>query len=501
MVMTVASTLPRLSPRTLGQTRAGTILPGYDRGALGVGIVHLGLGAFVRAHMATYTDDLLAIEPHPWAIAGVSLKRPDQRDRLAPQDGLYTTLQRDSTGIRARIIGCIRATLVAPEDPDALLATMADGACRIVSLTVTEKGYCHNPATGRLDENHPDIRHDLASQAAPRSAIGFIVSALQRRRMAGLGPFTVLSCDNLARNGRLVSGLVRDFAALRDDRLAAWIEANGAFPSTMVDRIVPAVTETDIEAVAEATGLYDAAPVSHELFRQWVVEDGFSDDRRPAWDKVGAQFVTDVAPYEHMKLRLLNGAHSALAYLGYLAGHQTIANAVADDVLRTYLNALWHDEIIPVVPPPVGVDLNGYAAQLLTRFADPSIHHRTWQIAMDGSQKLPQRLLSTIRERLAQGLPIRRLALAVAAWIRYVGGIDEAGQPIDVRDPIGALLQQTLTSAGRDPTHRITAILGIDAVFGPDLPGSATFVATLTDAYTLLLAKGARASAAIVATP
>jgi fructuronate reductase len=497
--MTLASSLPRLSLRTLGQARAGTVLPGYDRGALGVGIVHLGLGAFVRAHMAAYTDDLLAIEPDSWGIAGVSLKRPDQRDLLAPQNGLYTTLQRDFTGIGARIIGCVRATLVAPENPEAVLATMAERACRIVSLTVTEKGYCHHPATGRLDENHPDVRHDLASPAAPRSAIGLIVSALQRRYAAGLGPFTVLCCDNLAHNGRLVSGLVRDFAALRDDGLASWIEANGAFPSTMVDRIVPAVTETDIEAASEAIGLYDAAPVSHELFRQWVIEDCFCGAARPAWDKVGVQFVTDVAPYEHMKLRLLNGAHSSLAYLGYLSGHETIAAAVADDVLRVYLDALWHDEIIPVVPPPTGVDLNGYAAQLLTRFADPSIHHRTWQIAMDGSQKLPQRLLSTIRERLAQDLPIRRLALTIAAWIRYVGGVDEAGQPIDVRDPIAARLQTALNSAGDDPARHIAAILGVDAVFGPDLPRSAMFVASLTDAYILLLTKGARASAAIIA--
>ena len=503
--MTIASSLPRLSPHTLGQARAGTVLPGYDRHSLGVGvgIVHLGLGAFVRAHMAAYTDDLLAIDPGSsgisWGIAGVSLKRPDQRDRLAPQDGLYTTLQRDGTGIHARIIGCIRATLVAPENPAALLATMAERTCRIVSLTVTEKGYCHNPATGRLDESHPDIRHDLANHAAPRSAVGLIVSALQRRYTAGFGPFTVLCCDNLANNGRLVSGLVRDFAAMRDDGLASWIEANGAFPSTMVDRIVPAVTETDIEAAAQATGLYDAAPVSHEPFRQWVIEDRFCGDARPAWDKVGAQFVKDVAPYEHMKLRLLNGAHSALAYLGYLAGHETIADAVADDVLRVYLRTLWREEIIPVVPPPSGVDLNGYAAQLLTRFSDSSIRHRTWQIAMDGSQKLPQRLLSTIRERLPQGLPIRRLALAVAAWVSYVGGVDEAGRPIDVRDPIATPLQTALTSAGSDPARRIAAILGIDAVFGPDLPRSAPFVAALTDAYTLLQAKGARASAAIVA--
>jgi fructuronate reductase len=475
------------------------MLPAYDRAALPAGIVHLGLGAFVRAHMATYTDDLLAIEPGPWGITGVSLQRPDQRDRLAPQGGLYTALQRDGVGVTARIVGCIRTTLVAPEGPAGLLATMAEPDCRIVSLTVTEKGYCHDPATGRLDVRHPDIRHDLEDTAAPRSAVGLIVAALQRRRAAGLAPFTVLCCDNLPHNGALVAALVRDFAALHDDRLAAWIESDAAFPSTMVDRIVPATTDADIEAAAEATGLADAAPVSHEPFRQWVIEDRFVARTRPAWDNVGAQFVTDVAPYEHMKLRLLNAAHSALAYLGYLAGHETIADAVGDDSLHHYVDALWHQEIIPVVPPPAGVDLNGYAAALLARFANPAVRHRTWQIAMDGSQKLPQRLLSTIRERLTQNRPFPRLALAVAAWIRYVGGVDEAGRAIDVRDPLAAQLQATLSAAGSDPAARVTAILATKAVFGTDLPHSAVFAAAVTQAYTLLRDKGARAAAAMTA--
>jgi fructuronate reductase len=487
---------PRLSAATLGHARRRCARPGYDRAALQTGIVHLGLGAFVRAHMATYTDDLLAIEPGPWGIAGVSLKRPDQRDRLAPQDGLYTALQRDGDGITARIIGCVRETLVAPEDPAALLVVLSRPSCRIVSLTVTEKGYCHDPATGRLDAGHPDIRHDLENQATPRSAIGLIVAALHARRAAGEAPFTVLCCDNLPHNGALVAGLAHDFAALRDDSLAAWIAANVAFPATMVDRIVPATTDADIAAAAEATGLYDAAPVSHEPFRQWVIQDRFVDNARPAWDKVGAQFVSDVAPYEHMKLRLLNGAHSALAYLGFLAGHETIADTVADDVFRNYVGALWDQEIIPVVPPPPGTGLHAYADELMARFANPAIRHRTWQIAMDGSQKLPQRLLSTIRERLAQNLPFPRLALAVAAWVRYVGGIDESGRPIDVRDPLAAQLQATLAAAGPDPAPRVAAILNTAAVFGTDLPQAKTFVAAVTDAYALLLAKGARATAA-----
>ncbi len=490
-----AVTLPRLSDATLHRAHPGTLMPGYDRAALRTGIVHLGLGAFARAHVATYTDDLLAIEPGDWGIVGASLQRPDQRDRLAPQDGLYTALQRDCDGVTARIIGCLRATLVAPENPAALVATMADGACRIVSLTVTEKGYCHDPASGRLDAGHPDIRHDLAHPDAPRSAIGLIVAALRHRRSAGLAPFTVLCCDNLPHNGRVLADLTRDFAALHDHGLAGWIERNGAFPSTMIDRIVPAATEADIAAAAEATGLHDAAPVSHEPFRQWVIEDRFVDGVRPAWENVGAQLVDDVAPYEHMKLRLLNGAHSALAYLGYLAGHATIADSVADDVLRRYVDALWRDEIIPVVPAPAGVMLGDYAAELLARFANPAIRHRTWQIAMDGSQKLPQRLLGTIRERLARKLSFPGLALAVAAWIVYVGGTDESGAPIDVRDPLAATLQACLAAAGPDPMQRVTAILRTRAVFGDDLPRDAAFVHAIADAYALLLGKGARAAA------
>ncbi|HET6238276.1 MAG TPA: mannitol dehydrogenase family protein [Acetobacteraceae bacterium] len=483
----------RLSDATLGHARPGTRLPSYDRRALGVGIVHLGIGAFVRAHLAEYTEDALASEPGAWGIAGVSLQRPDQRDRLAPQAGLYTMLRREGANAEARIVGCLRRMLVAPENPAAVVAAMHDPSCRIVSLTVTEKGYCHNPATGRLNADHPDIRHDLANPGAPRTAVGLITAALAARRGDSAAPFVVLCCDNLPHNGRLLAGLVCDFAALRDDAFAGWIEANVAFPSTMVDRIVPAATPSDLEDAVALTGLADAAPVSHEPFRQWVIEDRFGDSLRPAWEKAGAQLVTEVAPFEHMKLRLLNGAHSALAYLGYLTAHATISATVADEVFRRYVRALWN-EIVPVVPPPLGVDLQAYTSELLARFANTAIQHRTWQIAMDGSQKLPQRLLGTIRERLARGLPTPHLALAVAAWIRYVGGIDEAGQPIDVRDPLATSCRAALNAAGSDPRRRVGAILGIDAIFGADLAHSVPFADAVSAAYAALLANGARAA-------
>ena len=490
---------PRLTAATLHLAAPGTGRPGYDRAGLRPGIVHLGLGAFARAHLAEYTDDALACGPGDWGILGVSLQRPDQRDRLAPQDGLYTLLRRDAAGTAARIIGCVTGVLVAPEAPERVVAAMADPACRIVSLTITEKGYCHDPATGRLDLGHPDIRADLADPAAPRSAVGFIVAALARRRAAGQAPFTVLCCDNLPHNGRLVAGLVDGFARRRDDVLADWIAAHGAFPATMVDRIVPAATAADRDLAAALTGLDDAAPVSHEAFRQWVIEERFVAGSRPAWELAGAQMVGDVAPYEHMKLRLLNGAHSALAYIGYLAGHETIADAVGDPVLRRFVDQLWRDEIIPVVPPPPGVDLAAYAEALLRRFENPAIRHRTWQIAADGSQKLPQRLLATARERLVRGLPLPRIAHAIAAWMRYVGGIDEAGRAIDVRDPLARTLREAIMAAGADPAAQAAAVLAARAVFGLDLGADPAFRAAVTAANAAIGARGVRAATAALA--
>lgn len=488
--------MPRLSAATLVQAAAGARLPGYDRAKLRPHIVHLGLGAFARAFVAEFTEDALPFGGGDWGIVGVSLQRPDQRDRLAPQDGLYTALARDSAQVSARIIGCMLGVLVAPESPEAVIAAMASAECRIVSLTVTEKGYCCDPATGALNFAHPDIVADLANPAAPRSAVGFLVAALARRRAAGLSPFTVLCCDNLPRNGALLAGLVDAFARRRDAALADWIAARGAFPSTMVDRIVPAATAADLADAARLTGLEDQGVVTHEPFRQWVIEDRFVGDSRPAWKVVGAQLVRDVAPYEHMKLRLLNGAHSALAYLGYLSGQETIMQAVADDVLRRFILDLWREEIIPVVPPPPGVDLAAYTTELMRRFENRAILHRTWQIAADGSQKLPQRLLSTIRERLARELPARRLAHVVAAWVRYVGGNDEAGHQIDVRDPLAAQLRETLDAAGDEPSARVAAILAVEAVFGSDLRGNAEFVADVINAYAAIVTLGARAATA-----
>jgi fructuronate reductase len=459
-----------------------------SRPAPRVGLVHLGLGAFFRAHGAIYLEEAMASSGGDWGIVGVSLRSPDVRDALAPQGCVYTALELGPEGESARVVGSVAEVLVAPEDPAAVLARMADPAVRIVTLTVTEKGYCHEPATGRLDLGHPDIVHDLANPL-PRSAPGFLVRALARRRDAGHRPFTALSCDNLPANGRLLRGIVLDLARALDPALADWIAAEGRFPATMVDRIVPATSAADIARVERLTGYHDAAPVLHEPFRQWVIEDDFVDSARPDLAAVGVELVVDVTPYEHMKLRMLNGTHSALAYLGYLAGHETIADTTADPVFTRFVTRLWTEEIIPAVAPPPGVDLATYAEALLRRYRNPAIRHRTWQIAMDGSQKLPQRFLGTIAEGLEAGRSVDGLCLAVAGWMRYVGGVDERGGAIDVRDPMAERLRRAAGSA--DP---MAGLLALREVFPEAL--AARLAAPVTAAYGRIVARGARGAVA-----
>ena len=454
----------------------------------GSGIVHLGLGAFFRAFGCVYVADAMKASGGDWGIVGVSLRSPDTCDALRPQDWAYTSVTLAPDGPQARVIDVLNDVLVAPEDPEAVLAAMADPGVRIVSLTVTEKGYCHNPATGALNPDHPDIRHDLAHDL-PRSAPGYLVRGLQRRRAAGLPPFTVLTCDNLPGNGPMVRGVVLDLARRIDPTLADWIAAEGRFPATMVDRITPATTDEDIAEVERLTGHHDAAPVMHEPFRQWAVEDDFVGTARPDLAAAGAQMVADVTPFEDMKLRMLNGTHSALAYLGYLAGHETIADTVADPVFATYVRQCWA-EIMPAVEAPPGVDLASYADALFERYANPAIRHRTWQIAMDGSQKLPQRLLGTLRTNLDAGRESPALCLAVAGWMRYVAGTDEAGAAIDVRDPLADLLRETATD---EADGTVKALLALDQVFPPDL--AARLEAPVTRAARALWSDGARAAA------
>lgn len=471
--------LPRLS-RTTPAAKAG--------------IVHLGLGAFFRAFGAMYIEEAMKASggtgQNNWGIIGVSLQSPRMHDQLAPQDFVYTAQELGPEGETLRQVEIIRDVLVARENPEAVLAAMADPDVRIVTLTVTEKGYCHDPATGRLNADHPDITHDLKA-ALPVSAPGYLVRALARRKAAGLPPFTVLTCDNLPDNGRLVRRIVLDLAGKLDPELAAWIETEGRFPATMVDRIVPATKPEDIDALARKTGRYDAAPVLHEPFRQWVVEDDFVQaygaDARPDLGAVGVELVENVTAFEHMKLRMLNGTHSSLAYLGYLAGHETIAETVADPLFARFVKNLWRQEIIPSFEAPPGVDLEAYADALFERYANPGIRHRTWQIAMDGSQKLPQRILGTVRDNLTNGRNCPGLCLAIAAWMIYVGGTDLEGKPIDVRDPLSDRLKSLVGESDGD-AGKVAALLGVTEVFESDL--AAAILAPVTAAYAALKADG-----------
>lgn len=437
------------------------------------GIVHLGLGAFFRAHGAIYIEEAIEKSGGDWGIVGVSLQSPRMRDQLAPQEFVYTAQELGPDGETLRQVEVVRNVLVAREDPEAVLAAMADADIRIVSLTVTEKGYCHDPATGQLNRDHPDIKVDLENPL-PVSAPGFLVRALQRRKAAGVPPFTVLTCDNLPDNGRLVRGIVLEFARLVDPDLASWIEAEGRFPATMVDRIVPATKLEDVEALAAKTGVRDEAPVLHEPFRQWVVEDDFvpayGADAKPDLSGVGVELVDNVTAYEHMKLRMLNGTHSSLAYLGYLSGHETISETVANPVLASFVKVLWRDEIIPSFEAPKGVDVNAYAEALFSRYSNPAIRHKTWQIAMDGSQKLPQRILGTLSDNLKAGRSCPGLVTAIAAWMIYVSGTDLKGKPIDVKDPLADRLRE-LSGGAATTEDKVSALLGVSEVFDESLSG------------------------------
>jgi len=458
----------------------------------GIGIVHLGLGAFHRAHQVEFTDDALnrsGAPAAPWGVCGVSLKTAGARDRLAAQDGLYTLVHRSEQGTQRRILGSLREARFLGDERHEVHARLAAPETAIVSLTITEKGYGHDPATGRLDPAHPEIAPDLVDPEHPRSAVGLIVASLDARRLSHGRPYTVLCCDNLPHNGALVRGLVLAFARRRDEALAAWIERHVAFPSTMVDRIVPATTEADIEENDRAIGMHDAAVVVCEPFRQWVIEDAFVAGR-PPWELAGAELVSDVAPFETMKLRLLNGSHSAFAYLGYLAGHEFVYQVAAQPAFAAYMRALMA-EAAPTIRVPASVDLSAYREALVRRFGNPALPHRTKQIAMDGSQKLPQRMLATVRENLDAGRPVARLALAVAAWMRYVAGVDEQGAPIEVADPLKAEFAAIAQRHRGDPRALCDALLALRAIFGDDLPRDPRFAAAVRGWLEALFRDGA----------
>ncbi|HBM9794104.1 TPA: fructuronate reductase [Escherichia albertii] len=471
--------------------------PSWDHSRLESRIVHLGCGAFHRAHQALYTHHLLESTDSDWGICEVNLMPGNDHvliENLKKQQLLYTVAEKGAESTELKIIGSMKEALHPEIDGcEGILNAMARPQTAIVSLTVTEKGYCADAASGQLDLNNPLIKHDLENPTTPKSAIGYIVEALRLRREKGLKAFTVMSCDNVRENGHVAKVAVLGLAQARDPQLAAWIEENVTFPCTMVDRIVPAATPETLQEIADQLGVYDPCAIACEPFRQWVIEDNFVNGR-PDWDKVGAQFVADVVPFEMMKLRMLNGSHSFLAYLGYLGGYETIADTMTNEDYRKAAFALMMQEQAPTLSMPEGTDLNAYATLLIERFSNPSLRHRTWQIAMDGSQKLPQRLLDPVRLHLKNGGSWRHLALGVAGWMRYTQGVDEQGNAIDVVDPMLAEFQKI--NAQYQGAERVKALLGLSGIFADDLPQNADFVGAVTTAYQQLCERGARASVA-----
>ena len=487
--------LLRLHPSRLDALPPSVRRPAFDRRALRTGIVHLGLGAFSRAHLAAVNDDALdAGAAAEWGLHGVSLRHADVRDALLPQQGLYSLGLRDAEGVRTRIIGSVVSCAVAPEDPQAVVSAIAHADTRIVSLTVTEKGYCHDPATRALNFAHPDIAHDLTQPAEPRSAVGMLVRGLEARRARGR-PLALLSLDNLPANGDTLRGLVLAFAERVDAELARWIERECSFPNSMVDRIVPRSTAADLAHAAETLSADDRAAVVAEPFLAWAIEDRFAAGR-PDWSAGGAQFVGRAESFEKLKLRLLNGAHSAIAYLGVQAGWATVDAAMAQPALARFVDALLRDEVAPTLQHELtGFDLDAYRAQLMQRFANPALAHRTMQIAMDGSQKIPQRWLGTVRERLAAGAPIDRLALALAAWVMHLRGHDEAGRAHTIDDPLADALRALYARAMSQPTahEQAAEVTRFAPVFG-DLAGEPRLVEALARALESLLGAGVRAT-------
>ncbi|HWK52046.1 MAG TPA: mannitol dehydrogenase family protein [Steroidobacter sp.] len=478
-----------LSRQSLARLPAAIDRPAFDPANVRAGIVHLGLGGFHRSHMARYTHDLMSrrADSLQWGIVGVGLMPADERmhEALAPQDALYTLLERQDSDERATVIGSLAGVLYGGESSAAVLDAIDDPAICIVSLTITERGYCLDPATKQLHPEHELVKHDLADPARPRSAIGVIVEAYRRRMERGRPAFTALSCDNIQHNGVVLRDAVLALAKLRDPHLADWIEKNGRFPSTMVDRITPLTTLENVSYLAAHFGIEDRWPMFSEVFRQWVIEDDFAVGR-PAWEEVGAQFVPNVAPYELMKLRLLNASHLAIAGLGRLAGYTYIDETIRDPALRAYMAALMERETGATLLPVPGIDLPAYRAQLLERFANSKIKDTVERVTNDAPLNY---LLDPIRDRLGAAGTIELLALGLAAWMRQVRGEDESGQRIPVVHPLASLLRSRAIEGGTDPRP----LLAISSLFG-ELANNQAFVAIVQRWLTLLYRAGAKAT-------
>ncbi|HET7305352.1 MAG TPA: mannitol dehydrogenase family protein [Segeticoccus sp.] len=484
--------MTRLNQAALATLEGDVAVPAYDRSRVTTGIVHFGVGGFHRAHQAMYLDRLLREgTATDWGICGVGTMAGDKRmaDVLQAQDGLYTLVVKHPDGsMDARVIGSITGYLFAPDDPEAVLEVMSAPTTRIVSLTITEGGYHFHPSTGEFDPDDPVLQADLRPGATPQSVFGFITEALARRRASGTPAFTVMSCDNIQGNGEVAHRMVTAFARLKDPDLADWIEAEVAFPNSMVDRITPVTTDEDRRRVAEEFGIEDGWPVVTEPFTQWALEDRFPQGR-PAYEDVGVQVVDDVMPYELMKLRLLNASHQALCYLGYLSGYRYAHEVCQDRLFVDFLLGYMREEGQPTLRPVPGVDLDRYEHQLIERFANPEIRDTLARLCAESSDRIPKWLVPVIREQLAGDGPIDRSALVVASWARYAEGVDEQGQPIEVVDRLRDKLVERARRQGEEPL----AFLQDPSLFA-DLADQPRFVALYTKALDSLHSVGVRAT-------
>jgi mannitol 2-dehydrogenase len=466
------------------------VCPTYDREKVTEGIVHIGVGGFHRSHQALYLDELF--QSHglkDWAICGVGIMPQDaaMNKALNEQDCLYTLVERSGKKSNARVIGALKSYIFGHENPEQVFEKMAHPSIKIVSLTATEGGYCFNQGTGELDFDNKGIQNDLKNPGKPQTIFGYLAEGLDRRRKAGVTPFTVLSCDNLQGNGHVAKSTLLAFCQKRDPELAKWIDKNVSFPNCMVDRITPATTDAEREFVRDTYGLEDAFPVVAEPFKQWVIEDSFCNGRPPL-EKVGVQFTSDVAPYEKMKIRLLNASHSAMGYLGYLCGYRYIYEIAQAQEFIPYIQGMMDQEVTPLVGEIPGVNLSEYKKSLMERFANETIKDQALRICLDGSSKLPKFILPSIVEQLEKKGPIRKLTLCVASWMRFLNGKDEQGADIPIQDPQADRLTG-VTKKTRDPK----ALLELTDIFG-DLGKDDRFVKELELLVNMLYDKGARAT-------
>ncbi|MDQ1730102.1 MAG: mannitol 2-dehydrogenase, partial [Pseudonocardiales bacterium] len=436
-------------------------VPNYDRSALTESVVHVGVGGFHRAHQGTYFDDLARLGFTEWGVSGLGLHRRRLKEALEPQDCLYTVVEQGSDGAEGRVVGSMCRYLYTPDEHVQAIEVLADERTALVTLTITGDGYHRDAVTGDFDAGCSAVRRDL-SQAGPyTTAWAYLVEALDRRRLAGLPPFTVMSCDNLPDNGGAARKAVVGFAAQRSARLAKWIECNVAFPSTMVDRITPVLNDAEIAGIQYDFGIIDRCPVVAEPFRQWVVEDAFSGSRPPL-DEVGVEFVSDISPHKLVKTRLLNGSHCAMSYLGILLGHQTTDAAMSDSNVYRYVERLMRTEVSPLLRERVTIDCADYQSTLLERFSNPGMPDKLSRLAARGSVKMPSYLLPSLHEGRAENRPTAMLTLALAAWIRYLRGYDLQGKPIVIEDQRGSELRTLALTGLADPRP----LLNVRDVFG-----------------------------------